>query len=369
MPNENAMNRDMSFGFGQGPGGSDSNPVNPSERGDIDMPILSRNHSLFGYLDLPSLSRNTSLSRGYDDPFGPSPRPGGMGGSLGPVARVNSWDAPRAGAGIAGQNLTSVGSNPAYPSLFTGAGATDLYHYSGANGKSGGIKNGEHLVHYILAKPLHTDVGAMGIPCFDQSKSLIGKHDVFSTSHVLTCCLIFFYTYPVLAGPHRAEIYFTFFVCNFIRKYQHHHDVFILYLCLVIMPQLSIHFVSFMHGFYLLIYNPNLIYVNIIIIGFYREGQGHDKTTTILDYIPISSLISVLKDADILKAKNNLESNILSRNPSVHTLDNEKNNLDMMKEDAMIYSLKIESEEEENSHNNDKKENILMDTKEGNSDE
>jgi thioredoxin-related protein len=70
-----------------------------------------------------------------------------------------------------------------------------------------------------------------------------------------------------------------------------------------------------------------------------------------------------------LKAKNNLESNILSRNASVHTLDNEKNNLDMLKEDAMIYSLKIESEEEENSHNNDKKENISMDTKEGNTDE
>jgi hypothetical protein len=124
-----------------------------------------------------------------------------------------------------------------------------------------------------------------------------------------------------------------------------------------------------MHSFYLLTYNPNLIYVNIIISGFYREGQGHDKTTTILDYIPISSLISVLTEADILKAKNNLESNILNRNPSVHTLDDEKNNLDMMKEDAMIYSLKIESEEEENSHNNDKKDSTLMDTKEGNIDE
>ena len=35
------------------------------------------------------------------------------------------------------------------------------------------MKNGEHLVHYILAKPLHTDVGSMGIPAFDQGKSLV----------------------------------------------------------------------------------------------------------------------------------------------------------------------------------------------------
>jgi hypothetical protein len=96
------------------------------------MPILSRNHSLFGYLDLPSLSRNTSSSRGYDDPFGPSPRVGG--GALGPTARGNSWDPAPARTGVTGgQNLTSVGSNPAYPSLFTGAGGTDLYQYSGWN--------------------------------------------------------------------------------------------------------------------------------------------------------------------------------------------------------------------------------------------
>lgn len=39
--------------------------------------------------------------------------------------------------------------------------------------QSGVLKDGEHLVHYILAKPLHTDVGSMGIPAFDQGKVLV----------------------------------------------------------------------------------------------------------------------------------------------------------------------------------------------------
>jgi hypothetical protein len=44
--------------------------------------------------------------------------------------------------------------------------------------QSGVLKDGEHLVHYILAKPLHTDVGSMGIPAFDQGKVLV-SHDIF----------------------------------------------------------------------------------------------------------------------------------------------------------------------------------------------
>lgn len=50
-----------------------------------------------------------------------------------------------------------------------------LYEFNASSGKSlsGGLKDGEHLVHYILAKPLHTDVGSMGIPAFDQGKSLV----------------------------------------------------------------------------------------------------------------------------------------------------------------------------------------------------
>ena len=52
-----------------------------------------------------------------------------------------------------------------------------LYQYSTqpttSKTNGGNAKNGEHLVHYILAKPLHTDVGSMGIPAFDQGKSLV----------------------------------------------------------------------------------------------------------------------------------------------------------------------------------------------------
>ena len=46
---------------------------------------------------------------------------------------------------------------------------------SSTKAMSGVLKDGEHLVHYILAKPLHTDVGSMGIPAFDQGKVLVSN--------------------------------------------------------------------------------------------------------------------------------------------------------------------------------------------------
>jgi hypothetical protein len=55
-----------------------------------------------------------------------------------------------------------------------------LYQFNSqpaSSGKSlnGGLKDGEHMVHYILAKPLHTDLGSMGIPAFDQGKALVSR--------------------------------------------------------------------------------------------------------------------------------------------------------------------------------------------------
>ena len=67
MLRENTLNRDTSFTFGSTPSVSET-------PGQVEMPQLSRNHSLFGYLEVPSMTRNQSLSRAYDDPFGASPR-------------------------------------------------------------------------------------------------------------------------------------------------------------------------------------------------------------------------------------------------------------------------------------------------------
>ena len=86
----------------------------------------------------------------------------------------------------------------------------------------------------------------------------------------------------------------------------------------------------------------------------YREGQGQDKST-ILDYLPLSALLSVLTSADCLRAKDSLEEAISNKNRSVHVLGSNsstwKNSLEMMKEDAMIFSLAGEAEEEEKLHN------------------
>ena len=69
MLRESTLNRD-SFTFN-----STLNTPSVSESpGQVEMPQLSRNHSLFGYLEVPSMSRNQSLNRAYDDPFGASPR-------------------------------------------------------------------------------------------------------------------------------------------------------------------------------------------------------------------------------------------------------------------------------------------------------
>ena len=67
MLRESTLNRDTSFTFGSTPSVSET-------PGQVEMPQLSRNHSLFGYLEVPSMTRNQSLSRAYDDPFGASPR-------------------------------------------------------------------------------------------------------------------------------------------------------------------------------------------------------------------------------------------------------------------------------------------------------
>ena len=40
-------------------------------------------------------------------------------------------------------------------------------------------------MHYILAKPLHTDVGSIGIPAFDQGKSLVSGHSSLPFSTLL----------------------------------------------------------------------------------------------------------------------------------------------------------------------------------------
>lgn len=89
-------------------------------------------------------------------------------------------------------------------------------------------------------------------------------------------------------------------------------------------------------------------------IGLYREGQGQDKST-ILDYLPLSAMMSVLTDADCTRAKDSLEEAIANKNRSVHVLGSNssawKNSLEMMKEDAMIFSLAGEAEEEEKLHN------------------
>jgi hypothetical protein len=89
-------------------------------------------------------------------------------------------------------------------------------------------------------------------------------------------------------------------------------------------------------------------------IGLYREGQGQDKST-ILDYLPLSALTSVLTEKDCMRAKDSLEEAIASKNRSVHVLGSSssswKNSLEMMKEDAMIFSLAREAEEEEKLHN------------------
>lgn len=68
MLRESTLNRD-SFTFS-----STLTPSVSESPGQVEMPQLSRNHSLFGYLEVPSMSRNQSLNRAYDDPFGASPR-------------------------------------------------------------------------------------------------------------------------------------------------------------------------------------------------------------------------------------------------------------------------------------------------------
>jgi hypothetical protein len=82
-----------------------------------------------------------------------------------------------------------------------------------------------------------------------------------------------------------------------------------------------------------------------------------DKST-ILDYLPLSALMSVLTEADCTRAKDSLEEAISEKNRSVHVLGSNsskwKNSLDIMKEDAMIFSLAGEAEEEEKQHNHRK---------------
>ena len=103
--------------------------------------------------------------------------------------------------------------------------------------------------------------------------------------------------------------------------------------------------------------NPSLPHYKcslLLQIGLYREGQGQDKST-ILDYLPLSAMMSVLTDADCARAKDSLEEAIAVKNRSVHVLGSNssawKNSLEMMKEDAMIFSLAGEAEEEEKLHN------------------
>ena len=65
--------------------------------------------------------------------------------------------------------------------------------------------------------------------------------------------------------------------------------------------------------------------------------------------------MSVLTEMDCTRAKDNLEEAIANKNRSVHVLGSNsstwKNSLEMMKEDAMIFSLAGEAEEEEKLHN------------------
>ena len=70
MLREASITRELSFSFNA----LNTPTVNEPVVTDLEMPQLSRNHSLFGYLEVPSLSRNQSLSRTYEDPFGTSPR-------------------------------------------------------------------------------------------------------------------------------------------------------------------------------------------------------------------------------------------------------------------------------------------------------
>ena len=70
MLRESTLNREGAFTFG-----STLNTPSVSETpNQVEMPQLSRNHSLFGYLEVPSMSRNQSLGRAYEDTFGASPR-------------------------------------------------------------------------------------------------------------------------------------------------------------------------------------------------------------------------------------------------------------------------------------------------------
>jgi hypothetical protein len=69
MLREASITRELSFSFN-----ALNTPTVNEPAVELEMPQLSRNHSLFGYLEVPSLSRNQSLSRTYEDPFGTSPR-------------------------------------------------------------------------------------------------------------------------------------------------------------------------------------------------------------------------------------------------------------------------------------------------------
>lgn len=75
MLRETSLSRELSFAFGSTLSNLNASIQPPVE---LDMPSLSRNHSLFGYLEVPSLPRNPSsslsLTMAYDDPFGGSPR-------------------------------------------------------------------------------------------------------------------------------------------------------------------------------------------------------------------------------------------------------------------------------------------------------
>ena len=75
-----------------------------------------------------------------------------------------------------------------------------------------------------------------------------------------------------------------------------------------------------------------------------------------MDYLPLSALMSVLTEADCTRAKDNLEEAISEKNRSVHVLgsnsSNWKNKLITMKEDALIFSITVEAEE--NQRNNKK---------------
>ena len=75
MLRETSLSRELSFAFGSTLSNLNASIQPPVE---LDMPSLSRNHSLFGYLEVPSLPRNPSsslsLTMAYEDPFGGSPR-------------------------------------------------------------------------------------------------------------------------------------------------------------------------------------------------------------------------------------------------------------------------------------------------------